>query len=47
MNLGKSAAAATPALHEGALEDFRYGFGQVATVDEIVGAIAALPTATR
>ena len=35
-------AAVTPALHEGALEDFRYGFGQVATVGEIKQALAAL-----
>ena len=40
-------AAVTPALHEGALEDFRYGFGQVGTVDEIVEALAALPAAAR
>ena len=40
-------AAVTPALHEGALEDFRYGFGQVGTVDEIVGALAALPATAR
>jgi ureidoacrylate peracid hydrolase len=40
-------AAVTPALHEGALEDFRYGFGQVVTVDEIAGALAALPSAVR
>lgn len=39
-------AAVTPALHEGALEDFRYGFGQVATVEEIGAALAALPAAT-
>ena len=37
--------AVTPALHEGALEDFRYGFGQVVTVDEINAALAALPVA--
>ena len=35
-------AAVTPALHEGALEDFRYGFGQVATVGEIKQVLAAL-----
>lgn len=35
--------AVTPALHEGALEDFRYGFGQVVTVGEIGAALAALP----
>lgn len=40
-------AAVTPALHEGALEDFRYGFGQVGTVDEIAAALAALPAAAR
>ncbi len=40
-------AAVTPALHEGALEDFRYGFGQVGSVDEIVAALAALPAAAR
>lgn len=40
-------AAVTPALHEGALEDFRYGFGQVGTVDEIIAALAALPAAAR
>lgn len=35
-------AAVTPALHEGALEDFRYGFGQVAPTAEIVEALGAL-----
>lgn len=33
-------AAVTPELHEAALDDFRYGFGQVGTVDEIVAAIS-------
>jgi ureidoacrylate peracid hydrolase len=38
-------AAVTPGLHEGALEDFRYGFGQVATVAELADALAQLPQA--
>ena len=38
-------AAVTDAMHEGALEGFRYGFGQVATVDEIAAALAELPVA--
>jgi ureidoacrylate peracid hydrolase len=32
-------AAVTPELHEGALEDFRYGFGQVGTIAEIETAL--------
>ena len=35
-------AAVTPALHEGALEDFRYGFGQVVTIAEIAVALQQL-----
>ena len=35
-------AAVTPALHEGALEDFRYGFGQVVTIAEIATALQQL-----
>lgn len=38
-------AAVTDSMHEGALEGFRYGFGQVATVDEIAAALAELPVA--
>jgi len=34
-------AAVTPELHEGALADFTYGFGQVVTVAELVEALAA------
>jgi nicotinamidase-related amidase len=41
-------AAVTPELHEGALRDFEYGFGRVATVAEIAEAISLLPqTAVR
>jgi ureidoacrylate peracid hydrolase len=41
-------AAVTPELHEGALRDFEYGFGRVATVAEIADALALLPqTAPR
>jgi len=36
-------AAVTPELHEGALRDFEYGFGQVATVAELEAALASLP----
>ena len=32
-------AAVTPELHEGALEDFRYGFGQVVSIAEIEAAL--------
>ena len=38
-------AAVTDSMHEGALDSFRYGFGQVVTVDEIAAALAALPVA--
>jgi ureidoacrylate peracid hydrolase len=38
-------AAVTPELHEGALRDFEYGFGQVATVAELEEALASLPQA--
>lgn len=38
-------AAVTPELHEGALADFTYGFGQVLTVAELSEALAALPQA--
>lgn len=38
-------AAVTPELHEGALRDFEYGFGQVATVSELEEALASLPQA--
>lgn len=38
-------AAVTPELHEGALDGFRYGFGQVATVDEIAAALSGSRTA--
>ncbi len=34
-------AAVTPELHEGALRDFEYGFGQVVSVAELVEALAA------
>jgi ureidoacrylate peracid hydrolase len=41
-------AAVTPELHEGALRDFEYGFGRVATVAEIADSLARLPqTASR
>jgi ureidoacrylate peracid hydrolase len=36
-------AAVTQELHEGALRDFEYGFGQVVTVAELVTALAAVP----
>jgi ureidoacrylate peracid hydrolase len=39
-------AAVTPELHEGALDDFRYGFGQVVTVAELEEALEALAPAT-
>ena len=32
-------AAVTPELHEGALEDFRYGFGQVVSVADLEAAL--------
>ena len=35
----------TPELHEAALEDFRYSFGQVVPVAEIVEALGALQRA--
>jgi ureidoacrylate peracid hydrolase len=38
-------AAVTPELHEGALADFTYGFGTVATVDELAQALSRLPQA--
>lgn len=40
-------AAVTPELHEGALDDFRYGFGQVVTVDELVQDLARLLQGSR
>lgn len=40
-------AAVTPELHEGALDDFRYGFGQVVTVDELVQDLARLLQGAR
>ena len=38
-------AAVTPELHEGALRDFEYGFGAVATVAELAKALSQLPQA--
>ena len=38
-------AATTPEMHEGALRDFTYAYGQVATVDEIAASLAARPAA--
>lgn len=40
-------AAVTPELHEAALEDFRYSFGQVVEVDEILQALASARAGTR
>lgn len=39
-------AAVTPELHEGALEDFRYGFGQVVSVAELEAALEERTTAS-
>jgi ureidoacrylate peracid hydrolase len=36
-------AAVTTELHEGALRDFEYGFGRVATVDEIAETLSRIP----
>lgn len=38
-------AATTPEMHAGALRDFIYAYGQVATVDEIAAALAVMPAA--
>ena len=37
----------TPELHEAALEDFRYSFGQVVEVDEILQALASARAGAR
>ncbi len=39
-------AAVTPELHEGALEDFRYGFGQVVSIAEIEAALEQTATSS-
>ena len=39
-------AAVTPELHEGALDDFRYGFGQVVSIAEIETALEQLAPAS-
>ena len=40
-------AATFPEMHESALRDFTYAYGQVATVDEIAAALAAMTAAAR